>query len=173
MTIPFYAASVASYSQTLTAMAGVLDQGETFARENDLDLEELVQSRLREDMAPFSFQVISVWHHSRGALEGCKAGLFAPPPKMDDMNFARCKALIAEARDYMEAQTEDAINALTGGSVVFRLGDREIPFTTDDFLLSFSLPNFYFHATTTYAFLRMRGVPLGKRDYLGPLRINA
>jgi uncharacterized protein len=31
----------------------------------------------------------------------------------------------------------------------------------------FVLPNFYFHATTTYALLRHAGVELGKRDYLG------
>jgi hypothetical protein len=37
-------------------------------------------------------------------------------------------------------------------------------------LLSFSLPNFYFHAVTAYNILRTRGVPLGKRDYEGVLR---
>jgi hypothetical protein len=56
---------------------------------------------------------------------------------------------------------------------VFRIGGNEIPFTTTRFLLSFSLPNFYFHATTTYTVLRLHGVPLGKRDYLGQLRIGA
>ena len=36
--------------------------------------------------------------------------------------------------------------------------------------MSFSLPNFYFHATTAYDILRMKGVPLGKM--VGQLRIN-
>ena len=40
------------------------------------------------------------------------------------------------------------------------------------FLLSFSQPNFYFHATTAYDILRARGVPLGKRDFMGPLRLK-
>jgi hypothetical protein len=35
------------------------------------------------------------------------------------------------------------------------------------FLKSFSLPNFFFHVTMTYALLRQGGVELGKRDYLG------
>jgi hypothetical protein len=60
-----------------------------------------------------------------------------------------------------------------GGPIVFCIGDREIPFATGNFLTSFSLPNFHFHATTTYAVLRMHGVPLGKRDFLGELRIGA
>jgi len=38
--------------------------------------------------------------------------------------------------------------------------------------MSFSLPNFYFHATTAYDILRMQGVPLGKRDFLGQMRRN-
>jgi hypothetical protein len=33
---------------------------------------------------------------------------------------------------------------------------------------NFVLPNFYFHITTAYALLRQQGVPIGKRDYLGP-----
>jgi hypothetical protein len=28
------------------------------------------------------------------------------------------------------------------------------------------LPNFYFHITTTYAILRMLGVPVGKADFM-------
>ena len=39
------------------------------------------------------------------------------------------------------------------------------------FLLSFSLPNFHFHATTAYDILRMKGVQVGKRDYLGKMRV--
>ena len=49
--------------------------------------------------------------------------------------------------------------------------DRKIPFKAEGFLMSFSLPNFYFHATTAYDILRQKGVPLGKRDFLGRLRI--
>jgi hypothetical protein len=39
-------------------------------------------------------------------------------------------------------------------------------------VLSFSLPNFHFHATTAYDILRSRGVPIGKRDYMGRMRIK-
>ena len=63
-------------------------------------------------------------------------------------------------------------NGYAGGSVIFKLSQQDIPFTTENFVLSFSHPNLYFHATTTYALLRMRGVPLGKRDFMGRLRYN-
>ena len=43
----------------------------------------------------------------------------------------------------------------------------KMPFKAEGFLLSFSLPNFHFHATTAYDILRLKGVPLGKRDLHG------
>jgi hypothetical protein len=49
---------------------------------------------------------------------------------------------------------------------------NKLPFTGGDFLLSFSIPNFHFHATTAYDILRTQGVPIGKRDYMGPLRMK-
>ena len=66
----------------------------------------------------------------------------------------------------------DDVNALEGKDVVFQLGERRVPFVAEDFLLSFSVPNFHFHATTAYDLLRQRGMPLGKRDYLGRLRLK-
>jgi hypothetical protein len=57
--------------------------------------------------------------------------------------------------------------------MVFQLGERRLPFLVEDFLLSFSMPNFYFHTATAYDLLRLRGMPLGKRDYLGRLRLKA
>ena len=65
------------------------------------------------------------------------------------------------------------VDALQGKDVTFQLPTMKIPFTVEGFLLSFSLPNFYFHATTAYDILRTKGVPLGKRDFLGRMRIKS
>ena len=72
----------------------------------------------------------------------------------------------------MRAETPDSAAQLSGQEMIFRLGDTEIPFTTDNFLASFSKPNLYFHAATTYSILRALGTPLGKRDFLGAMRIG-
>ena len=57
--------------------------------------------------------------------------------------------------------------------LALHLGERQLPFTAEGFLRSFSLPNFYFHATTAYDILRTNGVPLGKRDFMGRLKMKA
>ena len=77
-----------------------------------------------------------------------------------------------ESVAFMQAQNADNINALAGKSIVFKLGANEMPFSTENFVLSFSLPNFYFHATTAYDLLRMKGVKIGKMDFLGTMRVG-
>ncbi len=172
MSLSLYDVSVASYLQTLGGVSAVLAKGEAHAADGKLDLEEIVSYRLRDDMAPFSFQVISVWHHSMNAIRGLKEGLFQPPPRMSDLNYGKLKGLVEEATVSLGGESREDIDALAGKPMAFKIGDREIPFTTDNFILSFSLPNFYFHATTLYDMLRIHGVSLGKRDYLGSLRIG-
>ena len=40
-------------------------------------------------------------------------------------------------------------------------------FVAQPYLLSFVLPNFFFHAGMVYAILRSNGVEVGKRDFVG------
>ncbi|MCG8440712.1 MAG: DUF1993 domain-containing protein, partial [Caulobacterales bacterium] len=78
----------------------------------------------------------------------------------------------ASAKTYLQGLTPETVDALEEGEVVFSVGDRVMPFRTPDFLLSFSVPNFHFHATTAYDILRVNGAPLGKRYYLGHLPVK-
>ncbi len=80
---------------------------------------------------------------------------------------------VADARAALEKLDPAEVNGLEGKDVVFRFRSFEMPFTAENFLMSFSLPNFYFHATTAYDILRQKGVPLGKRDFMGQMRMKA
>ena len=79
---------------------------------------------------------------------------------------------MTEARDELSVLGPEAVNALVGHDLTFRVGDRALPFTAEGFLMSFSLPNFFFHATTAYDILRHKGAPLGKRDFIGKLKLK-
>ena len=119
-------------------------------------------------MLPFRFQVIAVAHHSLGAIQGAQAGLFKPPSGPMDQDYAGLQKLIADARaGAVRRFRANTVNALEGKDVIFQLGPNKLPFTAEGFLMSFSLPNLHFHATTAYDILRMKGAPLGKRDYMG------
>ena len=130
-------------------------------------------TRLRDDMMPLHFQVVSVAHHSWGAMQGLQKGVFSPPSFELDKDYAGLQGLVAEARQGLGGLDAADVEALADKSIVFKLGKRELPFTNRNFLFSFSLPNFYFHATTTYDILRMLGVPLGKMDFLGRMKVGS
>ena len=170
MATSLYDMSVASYLQILGSVSGILQKAADHAADAGLDLNDIVETQLRPDMFPFRFQVISVWHHSLGAVRGIQAGLFQPPPSLPDLDYAALQGLVTEATTELQALSPEEVNAMAGKDVLFKLTSMQIPFTAENFVLSFSLPNFYFHATTAYDILRMQGVPLGKLDFLGAMR---
>jgi hypothetical protein len=172
MAIQLYDLSVANYLQTLAGVVGFLDKGLAHFTANGVDLDEVVETRLIPDMFPLRFQVQSIAHHSLGAIEGVKNGLFQPPPQGPAYDYRGLQKLVADAQEALQRVTPAEVNALEGKDVVFQLRDFKLPFTAEGFLLSFSLPNFYFHTTTAYDILRMKGVPIGKRDYMGQMRLK-
>jgi hypothetical protein len=172
MAISLYDISVASYLQTLGAVSGFLAKGREHCAKSGVDLHQVVETRLHADMLPFRFQVVSVAHHSLGAIKGIEAGVFGPPSGVPELDYAGLEKLVAEARSGLQQYKREAIDALEGKDVQFKLGERAMPFVARDFVLSFSLPNFYFHATTAYDILRTKGAPIGKRDFMGMPRIK-
>ena len=172
MAFSLYDATVANYLQILDAAVSFLDKSLTYFREKGIDPLEVVEARLAPDMLPFRFQIVSVAQHSRGAMEAAKIGVFTPPSSKPDLDYAALQALVTEARDELSVLRPETVNALLGHDVTFRVGDRTLSFTAEGFLMSFSLPNFFFHATTAYDILRHNGAPLGKRDFMGKLKLK-
>jgi hypothetical protein len=172
MAVTLYDATVASWIQTLVGVSGFLARGLEHCKERGIDPQTMVEARLYHDMFPFRFQVTSTVMHSVGALEGVRKGVFTPSGAMPDADYAALQKAVADAQTVLEKVSKDEVNAFAGKDTTFQFRDRTIPFTAENFLLSFSMPNFYFHATTAYDILRANGVPLGKRDFLGRLRIK-
>ena len=172
MSFTLYDATSPGFIRTAEAIANVMQKGRTFYHENALDLDGAVDERLCGDMLPLSFQVKSVRTHSFSAIEGVRAGTFSPIPPMSNPDYAGLEVIISETISDLKSIDPAEVNDMVGKDVVFAMQDIRIPFTAENFLMSFSVPNFHFHATTTYDILRMKGVPLGKRDYLGAMAIK-
>jgi hypothetical protein len=173
MTFSLYAATVPAYQQTLGAMTGLLATAETFCAEKNLAPEAIIEARLAEDMLPFAYQVKSTAVHSLGSIEGVRRGVFSPDMTPPPQTFAALKSRIAETLTALAAISQAEVDGFIGRDMRFEFGERRLPFTAEDFLLSFSLPNFYFHAATAYDILRWKGARIGKRDYMGRLRLKA
>src|SRR6185312_8338379 len=170
MNFSLYAATVPSYKQIVGCVSVLLARAEEFCKEKGIAAEEMIQARLAQDMLPFAYQVKSVAVHSLGAIEGIRRGVFSPDTTPPPDTFGALNERIARTLAGLEAIDAAEVDAFIGRDMRFAFGDRHIDFTAEEFLLSFSQPNFYFHATTTYDILRWKGVPLGKRDFMGRLR---
>ncbi|MBO9711778.1 DUF1993 family protein [Sphingomonas sp.] len=173
MSASLYDLSVPTFLQTMRAIGGFLDRAAAHWAETGEDPEAVVNARLFDDMAPFHFQIEAAWHHGVWAVEALKTGAFAPPGLVGPVPFAELRAMIASGEAALAAFTRDEIDACAGKALDMQIGPRRLAFTAETFILSFSLPNFHFHAVTAYDILRSRGVPIGKRDYEGRLRTSA
>ena len=172
MAISLYAATVPGFLQGLGAVSGLLDTAAAWCSANGVPESDITRARLAEDMLPFASQVRFTWLHSAGAVDGVFTGSFTPDVSRPPQRFAELKAGVEQAIVQLRAVDPAQLNALEGRDGRFQLKDFRLDFTAEDYLLSFAQPNFFFHATTAYAILRTKGLPLAKRDFLGSLRLK-
>ena len=170
MALSLYELSVPTFLQTVDAVAGILDRATAHCAATGANPDDFVQARLYHDMAPVHFQIEAAWHHAVWGLEAAKTGVFSPPALVGPVPFADLRAMMTRAQAALEALTPDQVNSWAGKNLDLQIGPRKLAFTSETLILSFSLPNFHFHAVTAYDILRSCGVPIGKRDYEGRLR---
>lgn len=170
MAFSLYAATIPSFQQILGAVSGLLDKAEAFCAEKGIAPQELIQARLAADMFPLAYQVKSTAVHSLGAIEGVRNGVFSPDMTPPPETFAALRTRIAQTLAALGTIDSAEVDGFVGRDMRFAFGSNHRDYTAENFLLSFSLPNFYFHATTCYDILRWKGMPIGKRDFIGKTR---
>ena len=170
MPLTLNAAFVPSALQIIGSTRNTVDKAEAWCTEKGCDAGEVIHAKLIDDMFDFSYQVKSVAVHTAGAIEGLRAGVFSPDLAPPPDSFAGLRAALDDAQSVLEKLGVDELEEFMGKPMRFEFRDFGIDFTAEDFLLSFSQPNFYFHATTAYDIMRMLGASVGKTDYLGKLR---
>lgn len=142
----------------MESVSRLIDKAESFCADKDLAPEALIQARLAEDMLPFAYQVKSTAVHSLGAIEGVRKGSFSPDMVTPPDTFAGLRERIGQTIEAPEAIDPGEIETFIGRPMCFAFSDRRMDFVAEEFLLSFSQPNFYFHAATAYDILMWSGV---------------
>lgn len=172
MPISLHECSVLAYIQTLDAVHGFLTRAREHLVRRGVEPDSALELQIHPDMRPLSFQLHAVVMHATGTVAAMHSGTFSPVIEVPQRDYTAWIDHIQQAANELRALNPAEVNAREGKSVMFVLGDMRLPFTIEGFVLSFSQPNFHFHATTAYDILRAQGVPLGKRDYLGRLRLD-
>lgn len=165
--ISMHAASAPVFAKMLDNMLNWLDAARAHAEVRKFPTDVYLSLRLAPDMLPFPKQI----QIASDAAKGCVARLGGQEiPKYED-NEATLDELaerIRKTRDFVLSVPAAAFEGSEGREITIpRRTGEPLKFSGIDYLRHFALPNFYFHATTTYALLRHAGVPLGKGDYLG------
>ena len=169
MTTPIYKSTIGVMIRQAEALVGIMTAG----REHlGVGADAFIYEKLIEDMLPFSFQIRAVCHQTIGGIDSMRSGQAGPPPDMDVSSYAQLETLLTDSIAALKAVEPAELDGLLDKDLVFVLGDFKLPFKGLGFLTSFMMPNFFFHMTTAYNLLRQKGVPIGKREYLGAMDMN-
>ena len=161
-----YSASAPIFLRTLNGMLLWLDKAQAHAEARKFDTGNYLALRLAPDMLPFTRQI----QITTDGVKACMARLAGREvPKWEDneTTLDELRARIRKTLDFVASFTPAQIDGSEAREIVLpmRTGDPK-RFDGESFLKHYALPNFFFHASTTYALLRAGGVDLGKRDFL-------
>lgn len=170
MPVSLYQALIPTFTQITRAVGGLVDKAEAHCAENGLDPATLIEARIIDDMWPLHYQIQSLRMHSLYAIDSVRGGLFTPHYDSEAPDFAGLRAIIETTLAGLGEVQEEELESFIGKPMRFEAGPYKLDFLAEEFLLSFSQPNFHFHATTAYDILRGKGLPIGKLDYLGAIR---
>lgn len=167
MTISMYELSVGVFTPFLANLSGLLDHASAYAEARNIDPSILLQMRLYPNMYNLAQQVGEANRH---AIVGCSllAGHVPHTFRDGDVDFSELKLRIGTAIDFIRGLPRARIDEAADREVVFKFrSGAQRKFTGRSLLLTFSVPQFYFHLTTVYDILRHSGVDLSKKDFLG------
>ena len=159
--------AIHAYLQILGSLNGILTKAEAYCTAKKIHPEVLLGARLYPDMLPLSKQIQLACDF---AAKGCARLTGSDVPSVPDTEktFEELKQRLAKTIDYVKAYKPAQFDGADARDVTFPAGpDKSITMKGQQFLTGFSLPNFYFHATTAHGILRHNGVEIGKRDFLG------
>jgi uncharacterized protein len=166
MTLSIYDLSIPVLTRGLTNLSAILDKAAAHAAAKKLDPAVLAQARLFPDMFPLSRQVQITCDTAKGAAARL-AGIEVPKHEDTEVNLDELVQRIAKTAAFVKSVKADQLKGAESKAIEIKFPNRTITFTGLSYFTDFVLPNFFFHASMTYALLRTNGVELGKLDFLG------
>jgi hypothetical protein len=170
VTISLHEASVGVFVPYLRNLSALLDHAQAHADARKIDPSVLLAMRLAPNMYSLRQQVGEANRH---VILSCAllAGVVPLAFTAAEPDIAGLQAQIAATINFVQGLPQAAIDAAVDKEVVFtfRSGATR-PFTGKSLILTFSVPQFFFHIATAYDILRHAGVDLAKKDFLGPPR---
>lgn len=160
----FFQATITLPISRMRWLISLINNIQDQAEERGMTDEVILSSRLAPDMFPFSKQIQIVsdnakWMASRLAQKE------APKYEDNETSLDELKARLEKTISYLETFTEeDFVNAATAEARFPWYPDMKMVWS--GYLLTYGLPNFFFHVVTAYNILRNAGFEIGKADFM-------
>jgi hypothetical protein len=166
MSLSLHDVSVPVFIRAFRNLSEILEKGRAFADEKGIPHSELLEARLYPDMAPLTGQIQRASDTAK--FTAIRVAQVDNVSMADtETSFDELQARIAATVAFLEKVPSNAMEGREKAEVVLKFGSLTKTFTAAEYLLSFALPNFFFHVTTAYDILRHKGVPVGKLDFIG------
>ena len=166
MSITIYTASIPVFQQMLGGLKNALAKAQAHATEKKIDPSAYLQARLYPDMFPLLRQVQIATDFAKGVAARL-AGVDVPKLEETETTFAELQARIDAVLVFMGTLTEAQFADAAEREIVLQPGTaKERRFSGSVYLLTYGLPQFFFHNTAAYAILRHNGIEIGKKDFM-------
>lgn len=161
-----HAQTVPVFKQQVRALIGQLDKAAAWCSEQQVREEDLLDTRLSPDMHPLAKQLDFVVAQLVQPIRRLANADLIDPAEAEPTiaaHQARLKAALAliSAIDPASLDTDpERIVAMDlPNGMAF-----DLPATA--YVRDWALPQFWFHLMTAYTIMRMRGIPIGKADFV-------
>lgn len=167
MSLSMHSSSVPPFVRMFNNMLSWLDKAQAHADTKKFDSLNYLGLRLAPDMLPLNRQIQITSDGAKGCVARL-AGLEVPKWEDSESTVAELRARLQKTLDYVQSIPAAQIDGSEQREILLPTRQAEpLLFSGETYLKHFVLPNFYFHASMTYALLRHAGVELGKGDFLG------
>ena len=157
-----YDISIPPMQHGFRSLQVILKKAEEHCDAQKIPHEEFLQTRLIADMLPLVFQ-IQTCSNTAKYIPVRVTGAENVAMEDNETTFEQLQTRIERTIEFLDKSKREDFEGKEDVEVLF----RDWKFTGLNYLTQFAIPNFYFHYTTAYNILRMKGVSVGKLDYLG------
>jgi len=161
-----YENSIAQFKKMLTNTSVILKKAEDYVKAKEIEPKALLEARLFPNMFNLIKQIqiaTDQVRHGFGRIASVEL------LKFDDAenSFSDLQDRIKKTIEYLAKIKHEHLKGTEQKEIKFSIRDKNFEFKAEDYLVTWIIPNFYFHIMTAYNLLRHNGVEIGKKDYLG------
>ena len=166
MAISMFSVSAPIFIRHLNGLAICLKKTQAVYAEKKCDEATLMIQRLFPDMFTFARQIQQATDHARNCCAAL-AGVESPAMEMNEKSLADLIGRVEKTTAFLKGLTAAQIDGSESKKLTVKVMGKDTEFVGIDLLQNRALPNFWFHVTTAYNIMRLNGIEIGKRNFMG------